>query len=98
MSDCSVCRDVDKKGFVDPIRTLTLAQLKQEQTDRSRTPTGKDVHVHRLYLDPHSKARLANTQVYYTTLLITSAKEVMFSVASVCLSVCKTTEKVLNRF
>lgn len=54
--------DMDKKGFVDPIRTLTLAQLKQEQTDRSRTPTGKDVHLHRLYLDPHSKARLANAQ------------------------------------
>lgn len=63
MFDLSVCRDVDKKGFVDPIRTLTLAQLKQEQTDRSRTPTGKDVLLHHLYLDPHSKARLANTQV-----------------------------------
>ncbi|KAM6896910.1 LOW QUALITY PROTEIN: putative JmjC domain-containing histone demethylation protein 2C [Xenentodon cancila] len=54
--------DVNKKSFVDPVRTLTLAQLKQEQTDRSRTPTGKDVHVHRLYLDPHSKARLTNAQ------------------------------------
>ena len=62
----TVCSDVDKKGFVDPIRTLTLAQLKQEQTDRSRTPTGKDVHLHRLYLDPLSKARLANTQVRCT--------------------------------
>ena len=56
---------MDKKGFVDPIRTLTLAQLKQEQTDRSRTPTGKDAHLHRLYLDAHSKqARLAQTQVH----------------------------------
>ncbi|KAF0024999.1 hypothetical protein F2P81_021880, partial [Scophthalmus maximus] len=54
--------DLDKKGFVDPIRTLTFAQLKQEHTDRSRTPTGKDVYLHRLYLDPLSKARLANTQ------------------------------------
>lgn len=60
----SVCRDVDKKGFIDPIRTLTMAQLKQEPTDRSRTPTGKDVHLHRLYLDPLSKARLGNTQVH----------------------------------
>lgn len=67
MFDLSACRDVDKKGFVDPIRTLTLAQLKQEQTDRSRTPTGKDIHLHRLYLDPHSKARLANAQVHYST-------------------------------
>lgn len=57
---------MDKKSFVDPIRTLTLAQLKQEQADRSRTPTGKDVHLHRHYLDPHSKARLANTQVIFT--------------------------------
>lgn len=64
MFDLSVCRDVDKKGFVDPIRTLTLAHLKQEQTDRSRTPTGKDMHLNRLFLDPHSKTRLANTQVY----------------------------------
>ncbi len=63
MVDFSLCRDMDKKGFVEPIRTLTLAQLKQEQTDRSRTPTGKDVHLHRHYLDPHNKARLANTQV-----------------------------------
>lgn len=54
--------DVEKKGFVDPIRNLTLAQIKQDQTDRSRTPTGKEVHLHRLYLDPHSKARLTNTQ------------------------------------
>lgn len=67
MFDLSVCRDVDKKVYVDPIRTLTLAQLKQEQTDRSRTPTGKDAHLHRLYLDPHTKARLANAQVHYTT-------------------------------
>lgn len=66
MSDSCVCRDLDKKGFVDPIRTLTLAHLKQEQTDSSRTATGKDIHLHRLYLDPHTKARLANTQVHYT--------------------------------
>ena len=70
MFDLSVCRDVDKKGFVDPIRTLTLAQLKQEQTDRSRTPTGKDVHLHRLYLDPHCKARQVNTQVHYSTYIL----------------------------
>lgn len=68
MSDFSVFREMNKKGFVDPIRTLTLAQLKQEQTDRSRTPTGKEVHLHRLYLDPHSKARLANAQVCRSTL------------------------------
>ena len=30
--------------------------------------------------------------------VITSAKEVMFSVAFVCLSVCKITEKVMNGF
>uniref|UniRef100_A0A3Q3VYN8 Probable JmjC domain-containing histone demethylation protein 2C n=1 Tax=Mola mola TaxID=94237 RepID=A0A3Q3VYN8_MOLML len=54
--------DEDKKGFVDPIKTLTMAQLKQDQTNRSQTPTGKDISLHRLYLDPHSKARLANTQ------------------------------------
>ena len=30
--------------------------------------------------------------------LVTSAKEVMFSVAFVCLSVCKITEKVMNGF
>lgn len=59
----SVCRDVEKKGFVDPVRNLIFAQIKPDQTDRSRTPTGKDVHLHRLYLDPHSKARLTNTQV-----------------------------------
>ncbi|MED6285455.1 hypothetical protein CHARACLAT_029524 [Characodon lateralis] len=55
--------DVEKKSFVDPIRNLTLAQIKQDQTDQSRTPTGKDVHLHCLYLDPHSKAHLTNTQV-----------------------------------
>lgn len=49
--------DSDKKGFMEPIRTLTLAQLKQEHSDRSRTPTGKD-HLHRLYSD-HSKLRLS---------------------------------------
>ncbi|KAK1882119.1 putative JmjC domain containing histone demethylation protein 2C, partial [Dissostichus eleginoides] len=54
--------EMDKKGFVDPIRTLTLAQLKQEQSDRSRTPTGKEVHLHRLYMDPHSKARMDAVQ------------------------------------
>ena len=31
-------------------------------------------------------------------LLFTSAKEVMFSVALVCLFVCKINEKVMNRF
>lgn len=61
-----MCRDMNKKGFVDPIRTL--AQLKQEQADRSRTPTGKDVNLHRLFLDPHSKTHLANTQVQYPTI------------------------------
>lgn len=64
MFDLSICRDLDKKGFVDPIRTLTLAHLKQEQTDRSRTPTDKEMHLNRLFLDPHGKTRLANTQVY----------------------------------
>uniref|UniRef100_A0A674C5Z9 Probable JmjC domain-containing histone demethylation protein 2C n=1 Tax=Salmo trutta TaxID=8032 RepID=A0A674C5Z9_SALTR len=44
----------DLKGFVDPIRTITLAHLKQEQ-DRSRTPTGKDSHLHHLYLEAHNK-------------------------------------------
>ncbi|XP_055792567.1 probable JmjC domain-containing histone demethylation protein 2C [Salvelinus fontinalis] len=44
----------DLKGFVDPIRTITLAHLKQEQ-DRSRTPTGKDSHLHQLYLEAHNK-------------------------------------------
>lgn len=60
----SVCRDTDKKVFVDPMRPLTLAQLKQDQTGRSRTPTGKDISLHRLYLETHNKARLANPQVY----------------------------------
>lgn len=59
----SVCRDADKKVFVDPMRALTMAQLKPDQTGRSRTPTGKDVGLHRLYLEPHNKARMANTQV-----------------------------------
>lgn len=62
----SVCSDADKKVFVDPMR-LTLAQLKQDQTSRSRTPTGKDISLHRLYMEPHSKARLANTQVANTS-------------------------------
>ncbi|XP_045570051.1 probable JmjC domain-containing histone demethylation protein 2C isoform X2 [Salmo salar] len=44
----------DLKGFVDPIRTITLAHLKQEQ-DRSRTPPGKDSHLHHLYLEAHNK-------------------------------------------
>ncbi|XP_045543379.1 probable JmjC domain-containing histone demethylation protein 2C isoform X9 [Salmo salar] len=44
----------DLKGFVDPIRTITLAHLKQEQ-DCSRTPTGKDSHLHHLYLEAHNK-------------------------------------------
>ncbi|XP_024153899.1 probable JmjC domain-containing histone demethylation protein 2C isoform X2 [Oryzias melastigma] len=44
------------------IQKETLAQLKQDQVDRSRTPAGKDVLHHRLYLDPHSKAHLANPQ------------------------------------
>ena len=33
-----------------------------------------------------------------TAIIITSAKEVMFSVAFVCSSVCKITEKVMNGF
>lgn len=65
-----VYRDEDKKGFVDPIKTLTMAQLKQDQTNRSQTPTGKDISLHRLYLDPHSKARLANTQVQYAAIIV----------------------------
>ena len=41
---------------------------------------------------------LIKTRVKYVVKLITSAKEVMFSVAFVCLSVCKITEKVMNGF
>ncbi|XP_036404710.1 probable JmjC domain-containing histone demethylation protein 2C isoform X2 [Megalops cyprinoides] len=45
--------ELEKKAFMDPIRTITSAHLKQDQ-DRSRTPTGKDGHVPRLFLDPLS--------------------------------------------
>uniref|UniRef100_A0A3P9JE77 Probable JmjC domain-containing histone demethylation protein 2C n=1 Tax=Oryzias latipes TaxID=8090 RepID=A0A3P9JE77_ORYLA len=44
------------------VQKETLAQLKQDQVDRSRTPAGKDVLHHRLYLDPHSTSRLGNPQ------------------------------------
>lgn len=46
-------RDQDKNVFVDPMRSLASAHLKQEP-DRSRTPTNKELH--RLYMEsPHSK-------------------------------------------
>lgn len=42
--------------FVDPMRSLASAHLKQEP-DRSRTPTNKELH--RLYMEsPHSKQQL----------------------------------------
>ncbi|XP_030631900.1 probable JmjC domain-containing histone demethylation protein 2C isoform X2 [Chanos chanos] len=45
--------EIEKKVFVDPIRSLPLTHLKQEQ-DRSRTPNNKELH--RLYMEsPHSK-------------------------------------------
>ncbi|XP_028976260.2 probable JmjC domain-containing histone demethylation protein 2C isoform X3 [Esox lucius] len=53
--------ELEKKGFVDPIRTITLAHLKQER-DRSRTPTGKDGHLHRLYLEAHKQQRMAQQE------------------------------------
>lgn len=68
-----VCSDSDKKVFVDPMRALTLAQLKQDQTSRSRTPTGKDISLHRHYLEPHSKVRLANTQVAHLMLIVSQS-------------------------
>ncbi|KAG9346026.1 hypothetical protein JZ751_007841, partial [Albula glossodonta] len=48
--------ELEKKAFIDPMRTITTAHLKQEQ-NRSRTPTSKDP---RLFIDPlassgHSK-------------------------------------------
>ncbi|KAL0964722.1 hypothetical protein UPYG_G00328040 [Umbra pygmaea] len=46
--------ELEKKGFVDPVRSISLAQLKQEQ-DCSRTQTGKDGHLHRLYLEAHKQ-------------------------------------------
>ncbi|XP_034021083.1 probable JmjC domain-containing histone demethylation protein 2C [Thalassophryne amazonica] len=54
--------DLEKKSSVNPIRTLTLSQLKQEQMDRSQTQTGKEVQLQRPYLDGHSKPRLAQMQ------------------------------------
>ncbi|XP_028824386.1 probable JmjC domain-containing histone demethylation protein 2C isoform X3 [Denticeps clupeoides] len=45
--------ELEKKAFVDPIRTLGTTHLKQE-SDRSRTPTGKDLH--RMYMEPHGKS------------------------------------------
>ncbi|XP_051522691.1 probable JmjC domain-containing histone demethylation protein 2C isoform X1 [Myxocyprinus asiaticus] len=43
----------EKNVFVDPMRSLATAHLKQEP-DRSRTPTSKELH--RLYMEsPHSK-------------------------------------------
>ncbi|XP_064176425.1 probable JmjC domain-containing histone demethylation protein 2C isoform X1 [Anguilla rostrata] len=47
--------ELEKKAFIDPIRTMASAHLKQDQS-RSRTPTGKDGHGPgpRLFLDPLS--------------------------------------------
>ncbi|KAJ8365623.1 hypothetical protein SKAU_G00144540 [Synaphobranchus kaupii] len=45
--------ELEKKVFLDPIRTIATAHLKQDQS-RSRTPTGKDGHASRLFLDPLS--------------------------------------------
>lgn len=46
-------RELDNKLFVDPIRGLVAAHLKQEP-DRSRTPTSKELP--RLYMEsPHAK-------------------------------------------
>uniref|UniRef100_A0A8C1DYF0 Probable JmjC domain-containing histone demethylation protein 2C n=1 Tax=Cyprinus carpio carpio TaxID=630221 RepID=A0A8C1DYF0_CYPCA len=48
--------DQEKNVFVDPIRSVANAHLKQEP-DRSRTPINKELH--RLYKDsPHSKQQL----------------------------------------
>ncbi|KAJ8395998.1 hypothetical protein AAFF_G00025300 [Aldrovandia affinis] len=52
--------ELEKKGFIDPIRTMAAAHLKQEQS-RSRTPTGKDGHAPRLYLD-HGKQQQQQQQ------------------------------------
>lgn len=48
--------------FVDPVRTLR----KQDQMEKNRSLVGKDGGLHQHYADPHSKARLANTQVRHT--------------------------------
>ena len=45
-------RELEKKVFGDSMRSLATAHLKQEP-DRSRTPTGKELH--RGYLDPPQK-------------------------------------------
>ncbi|XP_052466859.1 probable JmjC domain-containing histone demethylation protein 2C isoform X1 [Carassius gibelio] len=48
--------DQEKNVFVDPMRSMANAHLKQE-SDRSRTPTNKERH--RLYMEsPHSKQQL----------------------------------------
>uniref|UniRef100_A0A672KR71 Probable JmjC domain-containing histone demethylation protein 2C n=1 Tax=Sinocyclocheilus grahami TaxID=75366 RepID=A0A672KR71_SINGR len=48
--------DQEKNVFVDPMRSVANAHLKQEP-DRSRTPTNKELH--RLYMEsPHSKQQL----------------------------------------
>ncbi|XP_059386141.1 probable JmjC domain-containing histone demethylation protein 2C [Carassius carassius] len=48
--------DQEKNVFVDPMRSMANAHLKQE-LDRSRTPTNKEHH--RLYMEsPHSKQQL----------------------------------------
>ncbi|MBN3304406.1 JHD2C protein, partial [Amia calva] len=49
--------ELEKKAFIEPMRAITPAHLKPEQ-EHSRTPTGKDGHPHRRFLDPlsaHSK-------------------------------------------
>lgn len=53
--------------FVDPVRTLR----KQDQTEKNRSLVGKDGGLHQHFADPHSKARLANTQVRHTASNIT---------------------------
>ncbi|KTF78562.1 hypothetical protein cypCar_00017844, partial [Cyprinus carpio] len=48
--------DQEKNVFVDPMRSMANAHLKQEP-DRSRTPTNKELH--RFYMEsPHSKQQL----------------------------------------
>uniref|UniRef100_A0A673KRV0 Probable JmjC domain-containing histone demethylation protein 2C n=1 Tax=Sinocyclocheilus rhinocerous TaxID=307959 RepID=A0A673KRV0_9TELE len=48
--------DQEKNLFVDPMRSMANAHLKQEP-DRSRTPTNKELH--RFYMEsPHSKPQL----------------------------------------
>ncbi|XP_029104445.1 probable JmjC domain-containing histone demethylation protein 2C isoform X2 [Scleropages formosus] len=44
--------ELEKKVFIDPIRTITT-HLKQEQ-ECNRTPTSKDGPLHRLFVDPLS--------------------------------------------